>query len=62
MCASELQDGKRHQGCPAFYQKSEGCGILPVNTRGSATITASLQRNVWWYFSGIFSGIVGIDE
>ena len=37
-------------------------GILPVNTRGSATITASLQRNVWWYFSGIFSGIVGIDE
>lgn len=62
MCASELQDGKRHQGCPAFYQKSEGCGILPVNTRGFATITASLRRNVWWYFWGVFGGIGGIAE
>ncbi|GAB5614942.1 hypothetical protein JCM37172_20500 [Faecalimonas hominis] len=62
MRTSEVQDGKRHQGCPAFYQKPEECGILPVNTRGFATITASLRRNVWWYFWGVFGGIGGIAE
>ena len=62
MCASELQDGKRYQGCPALYSKPERRGILPVTVRGSATITANLRRNVWWYFLGVFGGIGGIDE
>ena len=62
MCASKLQDGKRHQGYPALYPKPEECGILPVNACGSVTITANLRRNVWWYFLGVFGGIGGIDE
>lgn len=62
MYASELQDGKRHQGCPALYPKPERRGILPVTVRGSATEKADFARKVWWYFKGVFGGIVGIDE
>ena len=61
MCASELQDGKRYQGCPALYSKPERRGILPVTVRGSATEKADFARKVWWYFKGVFGGIVGID-
>lgn len=60
MCASELQDGKRYQGCPALYSKPERRGILPVTVRGSATEKADFARKVWWYFKGVFGGIVGI--
>ena len=62
MCASKLQDGKRHQGYPALYPKPERRGILPVTVRGSATEIADLARKVWWYFNGVFGGSVGIDE
>ncbi len=64
MCAlPKLQDGKRHQGCPAFYQKPERRGILPVTVRGSATENSRFYaRNVWWYFWGVFGGIGGIAE
>ena len=62
MCASKLQDGKRHQGYPALYPKPERRGILPVTVRGSATEIADLARKVWSYFKGVFGGSVGIDE
>lgn len=45
-----------------FYSKPERRGILPVTVRGSATEKADFARKVWWYFKGVFGGIVGIDE
>jgi hypothetical protein len=56
------KEGKRYQGCPALYSKPERRGILPVTVRGSATEKADFARKVWWYFKGVFGGIVGIDE
>ena len=44
MCASKLQDGKRHQGYPALYPKPERRGILPVTVRGSATEKADFHE------------------
>lgn len=46
----------------ALYSKPERRGILPVTVRGSATEKADFARKVWWYFKGVFGGIVGIDE
>lgn len=42
--------------------ETERRGILPVTVRGSATEKADFARKVWWYFKGVFGGIVGIDE
>lgn len=46
MCASELQDGKRYQGCPALYPKPKRRGILPVTVCGSATGKVDFARKV----------------
>ena len=51
-----------HNWWCVLYPKPERRGILPVTVRGSATGKADFARKVWWYFKGVFGGIVGIDE